>query len=224
MVVIALWRVAVALGPARIVIAVPAVLIRSLSLVTRTAPKRRRTIVIAIARRCSGSAPVVIAVVVPGATVASTARLIATSSLIARVEITRVEIKHSDLRMNQSPWAKRWLQWSRGLARTHHRQSGCSPRQGVHPWYANSRCRGPGEPGRRAVRRGDPQELPHAHGGGHSGGPGVCRRPGARASPAPSCVASVYAREARCLLLECLYANRIREGRRRPRRARCRIA
>jgi hypothetical protein len=91
-VVIALWRVAVALGPARIAIAVPAVpavLIRSLSLATRTAPKRRRTIVIAVGP--------------PGATAAYTAQLIPASFLITRVEITRVEIKHNDLRMNQSP-------------------------------------------------------------------------------------------------------------------------
>jgi uncharacterized protein (DUF433 family) len=100
--VIALWNVAVALGPARIAIAVPAVLIRSLSPAARTAPERRRTIVIAVAGTCSGSARVVTAIGVPGAAVASTARPIVTSFLIARVEVTRVEIKHGYLRLNQS--------------------------------------------------------------------------------------------------------------------------
>jgi hypothetical protein len=63
---IALWTVAVAIGPARIVIAVPAVLIRSLSLATRTAPQRRRTIVIAVSRPRSGLAPVVFTIAVVG--------------------------------------------------------------------------------------------------------------------------------------------------------------
>jgi hypothetical protein len=116
---------------------------------------------------------------------------------ISRAAIVVAEITTGD-HMNQFPRGRRRsLQWQYGLARAHHRQSGCSPREGLHSRHANSRCRGSCESGRRVVRRGDHQELPLAHTCGHSGGPGVRRRPGPRAGPASSRVASRYAREAR---------------------------
>ncbi len=91
-VAIPLQTVAVAIAPARIVIAVPAVLIRFLSLVSRTAPKRRRTIVIAVARPCSGLAPVVFTLAVVRAAAPCGAGLVGTPLVVALVVVARVKI------------------------------------------------------------------------------------------------------------------------------------
>jgi putative addiction module component (TIGR02574 family) len=78
-------------GP-RIVIAVPPVLIRSLSLATRTAAKRRRTIVIAVARPCSRLAPVIFTIAVVRGAATSGAGFVGAPLVVARVVVARVKI------------------------------------------------------------------------------------------------------------------------------------
>jgi hypothetical protein len=110
---IALSIVAISVGPAGILIAIPSVPVRSLAVVSGASSDRPLVAIIAVARSSVRLSPVVIAVVVAGAAPASTARCVGVPLLITGVIVARVEIKHRDLHVNQFPRGRTpSLQWA----------------------------------------------------------------------------------------------------------------
>src|SRR5262249_23889970 len=87
---IALTTVAIAAGPARIVVA-GSRLIRAMSVVVGTASERPAIVVVALARARLRLAPVVITIVLPGTSVATTRR-VRVPLVVSRIVVTRVEI------------------------------------------------------------------------------------------------------------------------------------
>jgi hypothetical protein len=83
--------VAIAVSPARSVVAVSCVVIRALPVVARTASERP-CIIMAFAHARLGLAPVVIAIMIAGAALVSTTPRVGMPLVVSRIEVSRIEI------------------------------------------------------------------------------------------------------------------------------------
>ena len=110
---IAFARVAVAVGPAGIGIAVSSLGVLPLPVVSGAAPERPHVAIIAVPRPSVRLSPVVIAIVVAGGAAPSATRRVRVPLLVSGFVLARVEIKHPGLHRNQFPRGRtRWLQWA----------------------------------------------------------------------------------------------------------------